>query len=548
MTVSGLPNKITLSCSGTQTDFDFDFGYLNNSDIQVYLPDVGGNADDSNKQTEGSDYDLTTTDKSAGGTVAFESAPPATKEVFIMREVPLTQTVPFKPNTNFPEKLIETGLDKLTMGLQQLDERVGRAITFPPNSDTTGVSIPEPEANKALRWDADGKNLINSTYDIDTAAVDAVASAAASAASAAESAGSATAAKQSETNAQGYEDRAEYWAKQAAAAIQQRVLNELIMSPVPLVSAALHLADGTLLQYGANAQYIDYMIGYKKTYPDAFVIESEWQRLVSENGVCGKFVLDESAKTLRLPKLSGYLEGTLEESELGSFTKAKLPNIKGTIGVITNKWASSPTPNTAYGAFKRANANTDIGYTGGPSPTIGSNYDFAASFSNPIYSDDATTVQTGSTKVYYYLVVATGVKTDVQIDINKIITDINQINNDLIGKVDTSDMVEVPCIVSAYQNGKNGYIVYSNKLCHQWGYVTYPGGAYAQFDINLLRALKDTNYFVSAIVTGKASSGDSSTFRLIGQSTDRFNVKYVGSGNNSGVVIGGYWQAIGYLP
>lgn len=540
MTVSGLPNKITLSCSGTQTNFDFDFGYLNNSDIQVYLPDVGGNADDSNKQTEGSDYDLITTDKSAGGTVAFKSAPPATKKVFITREVPLTQTVPFKPNTNFPEKLIETGLDKCTMGLQQLDERVGRAITFPPNSDTTGVSIPEPEANKALKWDAGGKNLINSTYDVDTAVAESAASVAASAASAAESAASATAAKQSETNARGYEDQAEYWAKQAAAAIQQRVLNELIMSPVPLISAALHLADGTLLQYGANAQYIDYMIEYKKTYPEAFVIESEWQRLVSENGVCGKFVLDESAKTLRLPKLSGYLEGTLEENELGSFTKAKLPNIKGSLEVYLRFGATY-----TKGAFKLRPASVGIKNVTGQNFNASNITDFDASLSNPIYSDDATTVQTDSTKVYYYLVVATGVKTDVQIDINKIITDINQINNDLIGKVDTSDMIEVPCIIESYvsDNGFNGYIVYSNKLCHQWGLVTHGRIAKHEDTINLLKSYRDNKYNAVAIQYGVDASNSVSACGLLPGTYTTSSFKYY----HTGVADGVSWQTIGYI-
>lgn len=116
---------------------------------------------------------------------------------------------------------------------------------------------------------------------------------------------------------------------------------------------------------------------------------------------------------------------------------------------------------------------------------------------------------------------------------------------DLKAKLDE----KVPLIVKVYQNGQNGYIVYSNKLCHQWGYVDYPGGPYTQFDINLLKTLKDVNYFVGAIVSGiTGNSGDSSAFRVIALATNKFTVRYVGSGNNSSVVTGGYWQAIGYLP
>lgn len=102
-------------------------------------------------------------------------------------------------------------------------------------------------------------------------------------------------------------------------------------------------------------------------------------------------------------------------------------------------------------------------------------------------------------------------------------------------------------ITSIYQNGQNGYIIYSNKLCHQWGYVTYPGGAYVSFDINLLKPFKNTDYVVNATVLGTSGTGDASAFRILSQSTNKFNVRYTGAGNNSGVVRGGNWQAIGYI-
>ncbi len=102
-------------------------------------------------------------------------------------------------------------------------------------------------------------------------------------------------------------------------------------------------------------------------------------------------------------------------------------------------------------------------------------------------------------------------------------------------------------IIESYQNGKSGYIIYSNKLCKQWGYATYPGGAYVNFDVHLTKSYKDTNYIVLTMAVGSNNSGDSSAFRLISQATNSFNMKYVGSGNNYGSVSGGNWFTIGYI-
>ena len=98
-----------------------------------------------------------------------------------------------------------------------------------------------------------------------------------------------------------------------------------------------------------------------------FCSENKWQNLVSDCGSCGKFVYDAVNNTVRLPKISCLAESTTNAEELGNI----------------NSYSYS---------------------TG----------------SSKIYS----------AKSFYYITVATSSKTDVQIDIDQVTTDLN-------GKADT---------------------------------------------------------------------------------------------------------------
>ena len=48
-----------------------------------------------------------------------------------------------------------------------------------------------------------------------------------------------------------------------------------------------------------------------------------------------------------------------------------------------------------------------------------------------------------------------------------------------------------PYITTSYVNGTSGYIIFSNKLCIQWGHS-------ASKTVSLMKAYKDINYNVSA--------------------------------------------------
>lgn len=81
-----------------------------------------------------------------------------------------------------------------------------------------------------------------------------------------------------------------------------RTLGQTVQSTIPLVDAGLHLLDGSVIAYGSYKAFVDYMAGLVTDYPDLFTSEANWQTSVTNYGACEKFVYDSVNKTVKLPK------------------------------------------------------------------------------------------------------------------------------------------------------------------------------------------------------------------------------------------------------
>ena len=211
-----------------------------------------------------------------------------------------------------------------------------------------------------------------------------------------------------------------------------RNIGEIITSPLPLTDDGVHLLDGTLLFYGVYKEFIDYIADLYAENPDAnyFTDEALWQQSVNTYGVCGKFVYDSVNNTVRLPKITGIIEGTVDVSALGDLVEAGLPNIEA--------WAYfyGQALSSAGGSFTRTVGNSSSDPMYASSDTY-KRLDFNASLSNPIYGNSST-VQPQTIKVLYYIVVATTSKTEIQSDIDEIATDLNgKADTDLTNVTDT---------------------------------------------------------------------------------------------------------------
>lgn len=226
MTILSTTLRVQEQGNGSKVAFDFTFPVQNSTHLKVYK--INRTTEVETLQTLGVDYTVALSTTTDGGTVTYTTAPTASQDSLIYREVPLTQTSDVPSNNIFREEQIETALDKLMMAIQQLDERIDRSITLPIGSSLTNLELPSPEAGKAIVGNATEDGFENSSVDLtsleaDVAAVDAAV----------------TAAQLAETNAEAAETAAE--AAQAAA--------ELAASQFTLASQAEAEAGSNNVKY-----------------------------------------------------------------------------------------------------------------------------------------------------------------------------------------------------------------------------------------------------------------------------------------------------------
>ena len=147
------------------------------------------------------------------------------------------------------------------------------------------------------------------------------------------------------------------------------------------------------------------------TMANAFTTETNWQaeKTQSKLGQCGKFVVDDTAGTIRLPCVVNA-QGLVDLALIGGIKSESLPNITGSAAGNRTPWSwdvcskafyNGGDTTTASSSYK---ANLDTG-TSGKSSTL----KFDASRSSSTYQNNAP-VQQEAVQYPYCIVVNTGVE------------------------------------------------------------------------------------------------------------------------------------------
>jgi len=331
----------------------------------------------------------------------------------------------------------------------------------------------------------------------------------------------------------------------AVSSRNSRNIGEIVASTIPLTDAGLHLLDGALINgSGIYSEFVTYIAGLVSTYPSLFVTETSWQSTVTTYGVCGKFVYDATNNTVRLPKITGIIEGTVDVSALGDLVEAGLPNITGNFASY-NRLAEEA---TASGAFEVTNNSQKNASTSSGSGHV-TTYNFNASNSNHIYGNSST-VQPQTIKAFYYIVIATSTKTDIQVDIDEVTTDLNgKADRNLSNTTPTTSFATamntagIRTVVETYQNGVSWYRVYSDGWCEQGGVITLNN---SNATIQLLKHFNNKTY---TVLTNPNSNTNNWPISYVQSSktTSSFTIDGTGSYGQAARTIKISWIAIGYL-
>jgi hypothetical protein len=108
-------------------------------------------------------------DTSPGGTVTMLTAPASGQSITITSNVANLQPTVLANLGGFYPEVINDSLDRATIQIQQLDERVDRALVIPVSSSGISTQLPAPQSNNLLGWNAGATQLVN--FDPDNLAL-----------------------------------------------------------------------------------------------------------------------------------------------------------------------------------------------------------------------------------------------------------------------------------------------------------------------------------------------------------------------------------------
>lgn len=142
---------VRLVGNGTQISFEFPFPIFASEDLHVYI--------DGAEQTAG--YSITGAGATVGGTVTFDIAPANGKVVTLERRMPFERLTDFIEGGDFAASAINTELDFLVAGLQQLERDQSPMLRFNDHETSVSNFIPDKSirAGKALGFDGDGNPI-----------------------------------------------------------------------------------------------------------------------------------------------------------------------------------------------------------------------------------------------------------------------------------------------------------------------------------------------------------------------------------------------------
>ena len=147
--------------NGTTTAFAFAFKVFSTSQVRVTRAVVATGVETTLALT--TDYTValnSNQDTNPGGTVTLLVAPTAAQSVTITSNVANLQPTALANLGGFYPDVINDSLDRATIQIQQLDERLDRALVIPVSS-TASTQLPTPQSGALLGWNGGATEIVN---------------------------------------------------------------------------------------------------------------------------------------------------------------------------------------------------------------------------------------------------------------------------------------------------------------------------------------------------------------------------------------------------
>ena len=145
MTVLTDTMKINYVGDGATVDYIYDFRIIRSDEALVKVDGV-----------EISAFTISGLGNPGGGTITFATAPVDQSDILIQRDVNLTQLIDYRAYDPFPAETHETGLDRLVMMIQQINNQLLNVFA----TDIEGLETPPYVAGEYWRWDLAAQEIV----------------------------------------------------------------------------------------------------------------------------------------------------------------------------------------------------------------------------------------------------------------------------------------------------------------------------------------------------------------------------------------------------
>lgn len=158
MTVPSTVNRVSYACDGLTNAFPYPFKIFQEEDLLVILRSAAGVE---TTLSLAADYAVSGAGSDAGGNVTTVATYAAGNTLLLKRQLDILQETDYINGSAFNAESHEDALDRGIMISQQLDEELGRTLKVKISSSVTGLEVPDPAANKYLKWNAGATALEN---------------------------------------------------------------------------------------------------------------------------------------------------------------------------------------------------------------------------------------------------------------------------------------------------------------------------------------------------------------------------------------------------
>ena len=165
MTVANTSNVAKFNGNSSTTSFPFAFAVFATTDVVVVLTSATAVETVQSVSTHYTISINANQDSSPGGVITMLTAPATGKKLTVFRDLVASQGVDLANQGTFYPEVIEDGFDRLTMLVQELEERVARSPILPVSTGVTGsFSMGDPVASQTLQYNATANGIEASGY------------------------------------------------------------------------------------------------------------------------------------------------------------------------------------------------------------------------------------------------------------------------------------------------------------------------------------------------------------------------------------------------